>query len=178
MLFNIYLKISSNHTGIPPERSFEETNIPPVTVWNNFVPCACSAHLRMSSMNFSFLSLNFGSCVVKLWATGRYGFSQPKKVEISTPGGETCTFLYYNRKVGLKAELANRTLVRIAITQFLASERGPATAFEIDDSLPPFSGTLTPIRPPSPPPPPPRVRPGRPRASATAARQPRACETT
>jgi hypothetical protein len=123
----------------------------------------------MSSMNFSFLSPNLEVCLVKLWATGRYGFSQPKKVEISTPAGNTCTFVYYNRKVGLKAELANRTLVRIAIAQFLALEPSPAAVLEIDDTLKPFGGALTPIRPPSPPPPPPRVRPGRPR---------RVCEPT
>jgi hypothetical protein len=119
-------------------------------------------------MNFSFLSPDHGLCLVKLWATGRYGFSQPKKVEISTPAGETFTFLYYNRKVGLKSELANRTLVKIAISQFLVSAHGSSSAVEINDALAPFDGALTPIRPPSPPPPPPRVRPGRPRARTSA----------
>lgn len=117
-------------------------------------------------MNFSFLSLNLGLCLVKLWATGRYGFSLPKKVEITTSTGETRTFLYYNRKVGLRSELTNRALVRIAIAQFLDSDCERAAVLEINDALPPFAGTLTPIRPTSPAPAPTRVRPGRPSARA------------
>ncbi|MFC0250418.1 hypothetical protein [Massilia consociata] len=118
-------------------------------------------------MNFSFSTPHSGACLVKLWASGRYGFSLPKKVEITGPDGVTATFQYHSRKVGLTAELTNRTLVRIAIAQFLqgdAGERrgeGHVECAEIDDTLAPFKGTLTQIRPFAPPPPPPRVRPSR-----------------
>ena len=114
-------------------------------------------------MNFSFSTPLAGACLVKLWASGRYGFSLPKKVEITAPDGSISTYLYHSRKVGLAAELTNRALVRIAIAQFLRASNGglgqePA---EIDDTVPPFKGTLTQIRPFAPPPPPPRVRPSR-----------------
>jgi hypothetical protein len=115
----------------------------------------------MSYMNFSFLTPNLGLCRVKLWATGRYGFSLPKKVEITTAAGATSTFLYYNRKVGLTSELANRALVRIAITQFLERDPDDGAVVEINDTMPPFAGTLTPVRPSAPAAAPTRVRPGR-----------------
>lgn len=119
-------------------------------------------------MNFSFSTPHSGDCLVKLWASGRYGFSLPKKVEITAPDGVTSTYCYHSRKVGVGAELTNRTLVRIAIAQFLRGVRGES--IEIDDAVAPFKGTLTQIRPFAPPPPPPRVRPSRimPRTAATA----------
>ena len=110
-------------------------------------------------MNFSFSTPTSGECLVKLWASGRYGFSLPKKVEITGPDGLTATYLYHSRKVGQTAELTNRTLVRIAIAQFLRAAGGADQ--QIDDTLAPFDGTLTQIRPLAPPPPPPRVRPSR-----------------
>jgi len=110
-------------------------------------------------MNFSFSTPTSGECLVKLWASGRYGFSLPKKVEITGPGGLTSTYLYHSRKVGLSAELTNRTLVRIAIAQYLAGATDEV--HEIDDTVAPFGGALTQIRPFAPPPPPPRVRPSR-----------------
>ena len=111
-------------------------------------------------MNFSFSTPSSGACLVKLWASGRYGFSLPKKVEITGPDGHTASYLYHSRKVGLSAELTNRALVRIAIAQYLAGDSA-AEDREIDDTMPPFGGTLTQIRPFAPPPPPPRVRPSR-----------------
>lgn len=119
-------------------------------------------------MNFSFSTPTSGACLVKLWASGRYGFSLPKKVEITEPGGLTSTFLYHSRKVGLGSELTNRTLVRIAIAQFL--EGGAGGIRQIDDTVTPFAGDLAQIRPFAPPPPPPRVRPSRsmPRAGTAA----------
>lgn len=111
-------------------------------------------------MNFSFSTPTSGACLVKLWASGRYGFSLPKKVEITGPDGSTATYLYHSRKVGLSSsELTNRTLVRIAIAQYLAG--GSGGVHEIDDAAAPFGGTLNQIRPFAPPPPPPRVRPSR-----------------
>lgn len=110
-------------------------------------------------MNFSFSTPTSGACLVKLWASGRYGFSLPKKVEITGPDGVTSTYLYHSRKVGLASELTNRTLVRIAIAQFLGGAAGEDC--QIDDTVAPFAGTLTQIRPFAPPPPPPRVRPSR-----------------
>lgn len=110
-------------------------------------------------MNFSFSTPTSGTCLVKLWASGRYGFSLPKKVEITGPDGVTSTYLYHSRKVGLTSELTNRTLVRIAIAQFLAGAAGDV--HQVDDTVAPFPGTLTQIRPFAPPPPPPRVRPSR-----------------
>jgi hypothetical protein len=129
-------------------------------------------------MNFSFLSLNLGPCRVKLWATGRYGFTLPKKVEITTGTGETSTFLYYNRKVGLKDELTNPALVRIAIFQFLASDHGHPTLVALNDAMPPFTGTLTRIRSSIPPPAPPRLRPGRSRTRASSDNESRTRPTT
>jgi len=111
-------------------------------------------------MNFSFSPPSGGTCLIKLWASGRYGFSLPKKVEITGPDGVTATYLYHSRKVGLSAELTNRTLVRIAITHYLAGDIHEEGR-EIDDTVAPFGGTLTQIRPFAPPPPPPRVRPSR-----------------
>lgn len=124
-------------------------------------------------MNFSFLSSEQGRCLVKLWATGRYGFSLPKKVEITTDAGQTTTFIYYNSKVGLKSELANHALVRIAIAQFLQAGLDPAALHGIDDTTPPFTGALTPIRPTSPAALPQRVRPGRSHARTSAPKEPR-----
>lgn len=118
----------------------------------------------MSYMNVSFFSPRLGLCQLKLWASGRYGFSLPKKVEITTDAGETSVFVYYNRRLGFKSELTNRALIRIAIAQFLESDGAPAAVVEVDEAMPPFAGTLTPIRPTSLPAPP-RLRPGRPRAS-------------
>ncbi len=122
-------------------------------------------------MNFSFSTPHNGACLVKLWASGRYGFSLPKKVEITGPDGVTATFVHRSRKVGIKSELTNRMLVRIAIAQYLgraADGAGAGAEVEIDDALAPFAGTLTQIKPFAPPPPPPRVRPSRvmPRAGA------------
>ncbi|RZA29591.1 MAG: hypothetical protein EOP92_36785 [Lysobacteraceae bacterium] len=113
-------------------------------------------------MNFSFSTPTSGACLVKLWASGRYGFSLPKKVEITRPDGVTASYLYHSRKVGPSSELTNRTLVRIAIAQFLAGATdGAGGELQLDDTLAPFGGTLTQIRPFAPPPPPPRVRPSR-----------------
>lgn len=119
-------------------------------------------------MNFSFSTPTSGACLVKLWASGRYGFSLPKKVEIIGQDGVTSTYLYHSRKVGLTSELTNRTLVRIAIAQYLEGAAGEV--HQIDDTVAPFPGTLTQIRPFAPPPPPPRVRPSRvmPRAGSVA----------
>lgn len=119
-------------------------------------------------MNFSFSTPTSGACLVKLWASGRYGFSLPKKVEITGPDGVTSTFVYHSRKVGPTSELTNRTLVRIAIAQYLEGAGGELC--HIDDTVAPFPGTLTQIRPFAPPPPPPRVRPSRvmPRAGSAA----------
>lgn len=126
-------------------------------------------------MNFSFSTPYSGDCLVKLWASGRYGFSLPKKVDITAPDGVTSTYVHHSRKVGQGAELTNRTLVRIAIAQFLQGLRGEGV--EIEDTVAPFRGTLTQIRPVAPPPPPPRVRPSRvmPRTAATAPRGTGSC---
>lgn len=113
-----------------------------------------------SCMNFTFSSPDAGVCTVKLWASGRYGFSLPKKVDIVTADGETATFLYYNRKMRLTAELSNRAIVKIAIAQFLAGEGRGAEPTEIDHATPPYEGALTPIRSNTPRAPL-RVRPGK-----------------
>ncbi len=97
-------------------------------------------------MNFSFSTPHKGACLVKLWASGRYGFSLPKKVEITGPDGVTVTFVHRSRKVGIKSELTNRTLVRIAIAQYLAAAGGePALPeVEIDDGATPAAVRLAP----------------------------------
>lgn len=98
-------------------------------------------------MSFSFLTSEFGACQAKLWATGRYGFSLPKKVEIMVPDGRTYTFLYFNRKAGLKVELSNQAIVRIAIAQFLSSGADePCAPVELDDTVPPYDGPLAQVR--------------------------------
>jgi hypothetical protein len=111
-------------------------------------------------MNFTFVSQSAGVCAVKLWASGRYGFSLPKKVDVVTAAGETATFLYYNRKLRLTAELSNRAIVKIAIAQFLAGAGRDGEAVEIDHETPPYEGTLTPVRSTAPRAPM-RVRPGK-----------------
>jgi len=110
-------------------------------------------------MNFTFLSPDAGVCAVKLWASGRYGFSLPKKVDIVAPDGDTATFFYYNRKFRLTAELSNRAIVKIAIAQFLAGA-GRGEPAEIDHEIPPYEGALTPVRS-NVPRAPLRVRPGK-----------------
>jgi hypothetical protein len=114
-------------------------------------------------MNFTFSSLEHGTCVVKLWATGRYGFSLPKKVDITTPAGVSCTFLYINkveRRLSMKAEPGNRMIVRIAIGAFLAGVPPDGSTVEIDPGMPPYAGKLTPVRLDAPRAPM-RVRPGK-----------------
>ena len=111
-------------------------------------------------MNFTFVSPSAGACAVKLWASGRYGFSLPKKVDVATSGGETVSFLYYNRKLRPTAELSNRAIVKIAIAQFLAGAGRDGQPVEIDPDTPPYEGTLTPVRS-SAPRAPLRVRPGK-----------------
>jgi hypothetical protein len=114
-------------------------------------------------MNFTFSSLEHGTCVVKLWATGRYGFSLPKKVDITTPAGASCTFLYINKiekRLSMKAEPGNRMIVRIAIGAFLAGVPPDGGTVEIDPDMPPYAGKLTPVRLDAPRAPM-RVRPGK-----------------
>ena len=93
-------------------------------------------------MNFSFLSSEHGLCLAKLWATGRYGFSLPKKVDITVPGGDVFAYLYYNKKAGLKSELTNRVIVRIAIAHFLSGRGSPQQAIVIDEATAPYEGNL------------------------------------
>jgi len=121
-------------------------------------------------MNFSFLSPDYGLCVGRLWATGRYGFSLPKKVDIVTPDGATHTYLYFNKRVQLKEELANRTIVRIAIAQFLQQVPEAGATLELDPDTAPYAGQLAPSRAVLPRTPL-RVRPGK-----LHARPPTACE--
>jgi hypothetical protein len=116
-----------------------------------------------SCMNFTFSSPGAGPCSVKLWASGRYGFSLPKKVDIVNAHGEAATFLYYNRKLRLTAELSNRAIVKIAIAQFLAGAGRGAEPAEIDPATAPYEGVLTPTRAATPRAPL-RVRPGKPHA--------------
>ena len=111
-------------------------------------------------MNFTFSSPKAGVCAVKLWSSGRYGFSLPKKVDIFTADGEAATFLYYNRKMRLTAELSNRAIVKIAIAQFLAGAGRDGEPVEIDHATAPYEGELTPVRS-STPRAPLRVRPGK-----------------
>jgi hypothetical protein len=125
-------------------------------------------------MNFTFSSPEHGTCVVKLWATGRYGFSLPKKVDVTTPGGLSCTFLYINKKLSMKPEPGNRLIVRIAVGAFLAGAPPDGSTVEIDPDMPPYAGKLTPVRLDVPRAPM-RVRPGK---SHARARSDTACGTT
>lgn len=110
-------------------------------------------------MNFTFQSPQHGVCTVKLWATGRYGFSLPKRVDIATRDGAIRSYLYFNRKVRLNAELANRAIVRIAVARFLADAAHVGIA-EIDAEMAAFDGVLIPTRTDAPRAPL-RVRPGK-----------------
>jgi len=125
-------------------------------------------------MNFTFSSLEHGTCVVKLWATGRYGFSLPKKVDITTSSGGSWSFLYFNKKLSLKAEPGNRMIVRIAIGAFLAGAPAAGSTVEIEPDMPPYAGKLTPVRLDAPRAPM-RVRPGK---SHARARSDAVCGTT
>ena len=124
-----------------------------------------------SCMNFTFSSPDAGVCTVKLWASGRYGFSLPKKVDIVSADGETATFFYYNRKFRLTAELSNRAIVKIAIAQFLLGA-GRGEPAEVDHETLPYEGALTPVRSKAPRAPL-RVRPGK---SHARMRSPAPCE--
>jgi hypothetical protein len=124
-------------------------------------------------MNFTFSSSEHGTCVVKLWATGRYGFSLPKKVDITTAAGATCSFQYFNKKLSLKPDPANRMIVRIAIGAFLADVPVEGRVTEIDADMPAWDGKLTPVRLDAPRPPM-RVRPGK---SHARGRSDPACES-
>jgi hypothetical protein len=131
-------------------------------------------HSYDAYMSFSFLSSEFGICLAKLRATGRYGFSLPKQVEITAPSGQTCIYHYYNRKPGLKSELTNQAIVRIAIARFLAgAAHGCDAAVEIDETTAPFSGVLTQVRACAPPVSM-RVRPGPTYARSSTSDQPAA----
>ena len=109
-------------------------------------------------MNFTFSSAQHGTCIVKLWATGRYGFSLPKRVDIATSAGAVHSYVYCNRQVQLKSEPSNRAIVRIAVARFL--QGGDVGIVEIDADMPVYDGELTPTRMNAPRPPL-RVRPGR-----------------
>lgn len=109
-------------------------------------------------MNFRFNTPNGESCTVRLWASGRYGFSLPKKVEITTPAGATHVFLHVNKDVDV--EIGKRALVNIAIAQFLRGDHVGAEAVEIDPDTVPYAGLLTSIKPLAPRAPL-RVRPGK-----------------
>jgi hypothetical protein len=124
-----------------------------------------------SCMNFTFVSPDAGACAVKLWASGRYGFSLPKKVDVMAAGGEAVSFLYYNRKLRPTAELSNRAIVKIAIAQFLNGAGRDGEPVEIDPDTPPYEGTLTPVRSTTPRAPL-RVRPGKLYARARSERGP------
>ena len=97
-------------------------------------------------MNFTFIAPGIGRCLVTLWATGRYGFSLPKKVEILTPTGKISTFLYFNRKLRLRAELSNRAIVKIAIARFLDAPGCGAAPVELEPDMRPYDGELTQVR--------------------------------
>ena len=125
-------------------------------------------------MNFTFSSPEHGTCVVKLWATGRYGFSLPKKVDITTAAGRSFTFLYFNKKLSLNAEPGNRAIVRIAIGAFLAGAPEDGGVAGIDPDMPEYPGALTPVRLDAPRAPM-RVRPGK---SHARTRSDTACEST
>jgi hypothetical protein len=114
-------------------------------------------------MNFCFHTPDGRGCTGRLWATGRYGFSLPKTVEIVTPDGLVHTYVFPNRQVRDNAGPANRALVRLAITQFLRGEGGPGTSVDIDLDAEPYPGDVKPVRPLAPRTPL-RVRPGRPHA--------------
>jgi hypothetical protein len=109
-------------------------------------------------MNFSFIPSEGGACIVRLWASGRYGFSLPKKVEITTPAGVTHVFLYANREDD--AGLGKRALVNHAIAQFLRGDHLGVEAVAIDPAVVPYGGALTPVKPDTPRAPL-RVRPGK-----------------
>jgi len=111
-------------------------------------------------MNFSFQTPDGHACNGRLWASGRYGFSLPKKVEILAPDGAIHTYLYFNTRLRENGELANRAIVRIAIAQFLRGEGGPGAAVELDAAVTPFGGALGPAQPALPRTPL-RVRPGK-----------------
>ncbi|MCS0580066.1 hypothetical protein NX784_00520 [Massilia pinisoli] len=96
-------------------------------------------------MNFTFSSPEHGTCVVKLWATGRYGFSLPKRVDIAAPDGPACTFLYLNKQLTM-TEPDNRTIVRIAIGAFLGGMAADGATVDIDPDMPAYGGKLTPVR--------------------------------
>lgn len=94
-------------------------------------------------MQLRFFTPALGQCRIRLWATGRYGFSVPKKIVISTPTGERSTYLYADRVGSAEFEVSNRSLIRIAIAQFIADPCQQDDPAEIDLDTPLFDGPLT-----------------------------------
>lgn len=93
-------------------------------------------------MHFSFFSPDLGLCHVKLWATGRYGFSLPKKVEITTLGGEKSCYIFSDRAGKIEFHVSNSSLVRIAISQFLMLPAQRHSTAVVDTNIPLFDGGL------------------------------------
>lgn len=93
-------------------------------------------------MKYYFFALNFGQCVVRLWARGAYGFTVPKMVEIGTPGGRKTSYSYRTLHEVPGVELSGKVLMRIAIAQFLANPMLGDEIIELDSNMPMFDGTL------------------------------------
>lgn len=111
-------------------------------------------------MNFCFQTPDGQGCSGRLWACGRYGFSLPKTVEILGPDGQVRRYLLPKRLAHGHPDLPNRTLVRIAIAQFLRGDGAAGASVELDPDTVPYPGEVKPA-PPREPRTPLRVHPGR-----------------
>lgn len=84
----------------------------------------------------------FGIFQARLWAKGKYGFILPKRVEIYMTENEKSVYILRNRMQDDDFRISNRSLVRIAITHFLASPYDRYSEVEVDLNMPLFDGAL------------------------------------
>lgn len=93
-------------------------------------------------MKYYFSPPELGRCTVKLWAIGKYGFSAPKRVEITTPEGSKSFYSYRTLNEAFGLEVKGRIIVRIAIAHFLAHPLQTGQVVELDSNMPMFDGRL------------------------------------
>jgi hypothetical protein len=94
------------------------------------------------TMKYYFFIPDFGQCTVRLWARGAYGFTAPKRIEISTPGGRRTSYSYRTLHEVPGVQLSGKVLMRLAIAQFLANPIRCDEIIELDSSMPMFDGPL------------------------------------
>jgi hypothetical protein len=94
------------------------------------------------NMKYYFQAPRIGQCTVKLWANGAHGFVMPKKVEISTPSSAKASYTYRTLNEAEFVHVSGKSLMRIAIAQFLANPTQLGKSVELDSTMTMFDGPL------------------------------------